>query len=820
MTLRRRQSHRLLFLFYLFLLLVSFLLLPSCSNAQEEEGKCPLDIAKIDLSGLGNACNADDPELCAKCIAFLGQAIVDAGYTREELNALPLDTCATENLSTLLANGATIDSFLKVSACPRDASMYENVTFPEEEGDIGRAVQSAFAPVVEKGDAVDAAEKKKKKGVDIVGLSVSMAVIVVCFAGIILFALHRDKKRQKLNALYVQRNHDAERNVPVAARPVREILSFRNITCQLKTNRGGGGGGGGGGAKISAARRTIISGISGIVCEGSVCAVMGPSGSGKTTLVKSLISATGFHVDIDLNKINLSGNAHFAGKNRIGYVPQHSDYLLKFLTTSESILYAASLRLPWYVSKQTKENKVNALLDELCLVDVRNTRVSDLSGGQRKRLSIAMEMVIDSDLLILDEPTSGLDSKTADTILELLKSIASRGRAVLCTIHAPSARSLCEQIDTVLLLSSTGDRLHFGSVSLDLLESLQMPCPKTFSLPEWLLEIASDERMSKQLLLKTTEFQGKGDTEQDSSSSETNETLFVVDNQSSHDFYEKSGERSFVTELSVLCWREFLEVKRNISRFITDSVTAILVGILIGLLYLDVQKNLRGFQNRMGSIFFVLFFFALSSVSCCDAFLSSRNVFLREKRAGYYRAETYYLSKMIVEIVVLRWTSVVLTSISYYWLMGLRVDPGAFFVFLSFALLFSATSTALMSFIQTLCASTAIATLVGIVCILLSSLFGGFLINIPTLPGFCRWIRWFSAFFYAWGGMLASEMNDGKYVFDADFDGTDVAVTVSGQTYLNVVGVDPANIGRDLVALCIVIGVYMASAIFMYRRFQ
>ena len=94
--------------------------------------------------------------MCAKCITFLGQAIVDAGYTREELNALPLDTCATENLSTLLANGATIDSFLKVSACPRDASMYENVSFPEEEGDIGRAVQSAFAPVVEKGDAVDA----------------------------------------------------------------------------------------------------------------------------------------------------------------------------------------------------------------------------------------------------------------------------------------------------------------------------------------------------------------------------------------------------------------------------------------------------------------------------------------------------------------------------------------------------------------------------------------------------------------------------------------------------------------------------------------
>jgi hypothetical protein len=135
--------------------------------------------------------------------------------------------------------------------------------------------------------------------------------------------------------------------------------------------------------------------------------------------------------------------------------------------------------------------------------------------------------------------------------------------------------------------------------------------------------------------------------------------------------------------------------------------------------------------------------------------------------------------------------------------MGLRIDPGAFFVFLGFAMLFSATSL-----------------VVGIVKILVSSLFGGFLINIPTLPGFCSWIRWFSPFFYAWSGMLGSEMNDGKYLFDADFDGTNVAVVVSGSTYLNVVGVDPANIGRDAIALIIVLGVYMASAIFMYRQFQ
>ena len=144
------------------------------------------------------------------------------------MKALPIDACATENLSTLLANGATIDAFLKVSACPRDArSMYENVTFSpgeeeEKEEDIGKTVRSAFAPVVEdyqdEKNGTVVTNSNKKKGVNVVGLSVSLAVVVVCFAGVALFVVYRDKTRQKLNALYVQRNHDAERNVTVATR--------------------------------------------------------------------------------------------------------------------------------------------------------------------------------------------------------------------------------------------------------------------------------------------------------------------------------------------------------------------------------------------------------------------------------------------------------------------------------------------------------------------------------------------------------------------------------------------------------------------------
>ena len=95
--------------------------------------------------------------------------------------------------------------------------MYESVTFPEEEGDIGRAVQSAFAPVVEKGDAVDATEKKKKKGVDIVGLSVSMAVTVVCFAGIILFATSRQEKTEAQRPVCAKKSRCREKRASCCA---------------------------------------------------------------------------------------------------------------------------------------------------------------------------------------------------------------------------------------------------------------------------------------------------------------------------------------------------------------------------------------------------------------------------------------------------------------------------------------------------------------------------------------------------------------------------------------------------------------------------
>ena len=780
------------------------------------EKTCDLDITRIDLKGLNASCgDAVEPELlCDKCITFLAQRIVDAGYSKEELEELPLDSCATDNLSFLLEAGASIGAFLKVSQCPRTGvNIYQNVVFPSEntttavEDEDLSAIQKAFESVGDDVVAIEEKElaanemKKDESNIDYVALSVCLTLLFVLFIAIVIFAIYRNSMKKKLLHTYVERTREEEReNAPSFSKP---ILSFGGITCALKSSNRN-------------EKRSIIENISGVICTNEVIAILGPSGCGKTTLIKTLISRAGFNVDLDVKKMNISGSQEFEGKN-IGYVSQYSNNLLEYLTTTESIYYAAALRLPWYVPRATKEAKVQALLQELSLTEESNTRVGDLSGGQRRRLTIAMELVIDSDILFLDEPTSGLDTRTADTILVLLKEISRGGRAVCLSIHAPSAKSFAT-LDSVLLLSATGKCLFFEQKNsvLNLIERAELFCPSDFSVAEWCLEIAGDSIKSSQLLLSQQKFSDTNNIEQQQRlrNSPSDDSLVVqLKNY-------RSGEHSFLTEFAILFWREQLELRRNYQRSFTDSLTAIIVGVLIGVLYYDVDKNLRGFQNRMGSIFFILFFFALSSVSCVDSFLRSSKVYVRENRAGYYSKSSYVLTKLMAEIGFLRWTSVILSAIPFYWLMGLRSEGEAFLAFLGYALVFSAASTTLMAFLSTLTSHTSIATLCGIVCVLLSSLFGGFLINIPTLNPFVRWLRYFSTFFYAWGGMLAVEMKETRFAFDAELDGTDIDVGVGGETYLIVVGVDPKNCPRDAAALAAITVLYTILVIWRYRRFE
>ena len=141
---------------------------------------------------------------------------------------------------------------------------------------------------------------------------------------------------------------------------------------------------------------------------------------------------------------------------------------------------------------------------------------------------------------------------------------------------------------------------------------------------------------------------------------------------------------------------------------------------------------------------------------------------------------------------MLRAPAVALYSVIFYGMMGLKKDAGAFFVFLGILELFVTCTVSLTTLIALAYkGSPAVGNLISTFTLLLSAMFGGFLIAIDSIPEWLRWLQWLSAYRYAWGAVLSNEMRNQVFLFDTDFEGTMIEVDVSGQTYLNTFGLHP-----------------------------
>ncbi len=191
--------------------------------------------------------------------------------------------------------------------------------------------------------------------------------------------------------------------------------------------------------------KVILDGISFALDEGSFLGVVGPSGSGKSTLVNAL---TGFRPATE-GSVFFSGRDLYAEyehiRQRIGYVPQ-DDVLHMELTVGQTLEFAAELRFPSDVSASDREGRIAEVLEELGLTERRDVRIANLSGGQRKRVSVALELLTRPSLLILDEPTSGLDPGYERSLMELLARLAEAGRTVIVVTHSVQSLHLCDRI--------------------------------------------------------------------------------------------------------------------------------------------------------------------------------------------------------------------------------------------------------------------------------------------------------------------------------------------------------------------------------------
>ncbi|KAG0364757.1 hypothetical protein BGX24_004468, partial [Mortierella sp. AD032] len=241
---------------------------------------------------------------------------------------------------------------------------------------------------------------------------------------------------------------------------------------------------------------SILQNVSGVLRNGRTCAIMGPSGSGKTTLISMLTSK----IPKDEGRILINGQEEDLSHYRklIGFVPQE-DIMMRELTVDDILLHSAYMRLPSNLKRSQMTEKVLEIVDFLGLNSVMNSVVGDaekrgISGGQRKRVNIGMELVTDPSILFLDEPTSGLDSSTSGDVCRLLKSIARRkGLTVAAVIHSPSPVAF-DQFDDLLLLGHGGRVVYHGprTEAPIYFTAIGFPIPKDASPSDFYMDVISN----------------------------------------------------------------------------------------------------------------------------------------------------------------------------------------------------------------------------------------------------------------------------------------------------------------------------------------
>lgn len=203
--------------------------------------------------------------------------------------------------------------------------------------------------------------------------------------------------------------------------------------------------------RVEVGSTVILSDIQFQLYPGELCALLGPSGAGKSTLIKVLLNLR----EPNHGKVQLAGQS-IAESGPIGYVPQ-DDILHYDLSVYDELNYATQLRLPKLNDDQC-DQLIDQVLARVELLERKHLRIRKLSGGQRKRVSVALELLTEPQLLILDEPTSGLDPGLEKKMMALFAQLASKGRIIMVATHAMESLCMCQ----ILVLLMRGRLIFAG----------------------------------------------------------------------------------------------------------------------------------------------------------------------------------------------------------------------------------------------------------------------------------------------------------------------------------------------------------------------
>lgn len=534
--------------------------------------------------------------------------------------------------------------------------------------------------------------------------------------------------------------------------------------------------------------KTIIKGLSGKFLSGELSAIVGPSGAGKSSLLNIL---SGYEL------IGASGNVLVNGTKRdvdvfrsnLSFIKQDTD-LQPFLTVSEAMHFSANLKIGNNLSSGAKKQRVQDILNSVDMYKFRTNSTGKLSGGQKKRLAIALELVNNPTVLILDEPTTGLDSSIANQCVSLLKKLADEGRTIVCTIHQPSGLAI-EMFDALYAIAG-GKCIYSGGTRnlIPFLAQLDLKCPEIYNPVDYLMEIATDDygKQNHRLTEKINNGKNRDFIKAKQAANDISENLLDETCQSSKISYtkEKSNEQfenictkdpnpdtklscykpknssdthkvckpdkfyatPFYLQTLILLERTFLILWRDKGLTCMRIVIHLIMASLVGILYYGIGNDAGNALNIFRYIFYTLMFVMYTAFSSILVnFPLEFPIVTREHFNRWYSLRAYYIAFTLADIPIQMICTSLFILVSY----TLTGQPIEFTRISLFALITLLTALVAQSIGLAVGASLSIkyGAILGPLFICPFLAFSGFFLRQSDAPEWLEWI--FSISFLKYG---------------------------------------------------------------------
>lgn len=525
---------------------------------------------------------------------------------------------------------------------------------------------------------------------------------------------------------------------------------------------------------VEAGSKRLLDNVSGITAGGThgggtLTALMGPSGSGKTTLLLVLARRTSA-----LSSFEVTGDVRYNGQSatpallrQVSRFVEQEDHLIGLLTVTETVDFAAKM-LDQKTSRQTRAELVNDIIELLGLSKQANTKVGTplqkgLSGGQKRRLSVASQVVTKPRLLFLDEPTSGLDSKASYEVVQTLKQLAaSENVTVIASIHQPSTLTY-ELFDNVMYLLE-GRVVYSGTRAgvIDYFQDAGYPIPAHHNPAEYILDLTntdfSSDGFDKRAIV---------DHLVDSFAARKSQDIFR-----DSDELEKSGDFDAVKQapcisqankVTNLLLRSFIKARRDYLAYYVRIVMYLGLAVMMGTVWLRLSYSQKSIQPFTNAIFFSGAFMSFMSVAYIPAYLEDYFAYTKERANGLYGPLPFVLSNFMIGLPFLFFISLMFAIVTYF-MCNFRHSGSGFFMYVLYLFLDLVAAESLTILIATIFPIFVVSLALTAFANGLWMAVGGFLVSANVLNKF-----WYYTFYwvdyqrYVFQGMMFNQFKDTVY---------------------------------------------------------